>query len=82
MLSYDVMCIYESFAGFEKLAMLSSLENLDLSSNNFNNSILSTLGGLASLKSLNLNFTGLMGTIRADGEFKLMPSQCQHTVGS
>lgn len=52
--------------GFEKLAKLSSLENLDLSNNNFNNSILSTLGGLASLKSLYLSYNRLMGTIRAD----------------
>ncbi|KAI8553894.1 hypothetical protein RHMOL_Rhmol05G0051800 [Rhododendron molle] len=45
--------------GFVKLAKLSSLENLDLSDDYFNDSILSTLGGLTSLKSLYLGYNGL-----------------------
>ncbi|MFQ6644319.1 hypothetical protein Gotur_018150 [Gossypium turneri] len=43
--------------GFERLSSkLDKLENLDLSENNFNNSILASLSELSSLKSLNLAY--------------------------
>ncbi|KAB2079031.1 hypothetical protein ES319_A06G203800v1 [Gossypium barbadense] len=52
--------------GFERLSSkLDKLENLDLSENHFNDSILASLSELASLKSLNLKynlFTGLNPT--------------------
>ncbi|XP_052488943.1 probable inactive receptor kinase At5g53320 [Gossypium raimondii] len=43
--------------GFERLSSkLDKLENLDLSDNHFNNSILASLSELSSLKSLNLAY--------------------------
>ncbi|CAL5374311.1 unnamed protein product [Camellia sinensis] len=56
----------ENNEGFEKLARLSNLQLLDLTGNSFNNSILSTLGGLTSLKSLYLGANNLEGTINID----------------
>ncbi|KAA8522675.1 hypothetical protein F0562_009163 [Nyssa sinensis] len=55
--------------GFERLEQLSNPEVLDLGRNNFNNSILSTLGRLKSLKSLYLNYNKLRGSIHID-DFK------------
>ncbi|KAJ6731828.1 RECEPTOR-LIKE PROTEIN KINASE, partial [Salix purpurea] len=49
--------------GFEKLARLNKLESLDLGLNNFNNSILSSLKGLSSLKHLYLDSNQLKGSI-------------------
>ncbi|XP_038699739.1 receptor-like protein 14 [Tripterygium wilfordii] len=49
--------------GFESLWRLSNLEHLDLSWNKFNNSILSSLHGLSSLKDLYLWGNQLSGTI-------------------
>ncbi|XVF34544.1 hypothetical protein REPUB_Repub18cG0068100 [Reevesia pubescens] len=48
---------------FSSLSRLSNLETLDLSKNQLQNSILSNLGGLSSLKTLILRQTGLKGTI-------------------
>ncbi|XP_057501276.1 cuscuta receptor 1-like [Actinidia eriantha] len=59
--------------GFEKLASLNRLEFLDLSENHFNNSILSNLGGLTSLKTLRLRGNKLYGKIYID-EFHNMSS--------
>ncbi|PSS36153.1 LRR receptor-like serine/threonine-protein kinase IRK precursor [Actinidia chinensis var. chinensis] len=52
--------------GFEKLARLNNLEFLDLSVNDFNNSILLDLGGLTSLKTLSLRDNQLDGKIHID----------------
>lgn len=49
-------------AGLEKLSELSSLEVLNLESNNFNRSVLSSLSRLTSLKSLNLDLNPLDGS--------------------
>ncbi|KAJ0090795.1 hypothetical protein Patl1_14714 [Pistacia atlantica] len=46
---------------------LSNLEVIDLSYNNLSNSILSSLGGLSSLKSLQLKDIGLNGTVDVEG---------------
>ncbi|XP_038684336.1 receptor-like protein 15 isoform X1 [Tripterygium wilfordii] len=51
--------------GFESLWKLRNLELLDLSINYYNNSILSSLRGLSSLKDLNLAENQLSGTINA-----------------
>nr|GMD70170.1 LRR receptor-like serine/threonine-protein kinase GSO1 [Ipomoea batatas] len=48
--------------GFEKLSELSKLKVLDLSGNNFDRSVLLSLGHLTSLKSLNLDFNSLDGS--------------------
>ncbi|KAM7266786.1 hypothetical protein ACFE04_008952 [Oxalis oulophora] len=49
--------------GFESLSKLSNLEYLDLSDNYFNNSILSFLKALPSLKNLDLSSNALQGTL-------------------
>uniref|UniRef100_A0A6N2M2T2 Leucine-rich repeat-containing N-terminal plant-type domain-containing protein n=1 Tax=Salix viminalis TaxID=40686 RepID=A0A6N2M2T2_SALVM len=49
--------------GFERLSRLNKLEYLDLGLNNFNNSILSSLKGLSSLKHLFLDSNQLNGSI-------------------
>ncbi|XP_057998141.1 receptor-like protein 14 isoform X1 [Hevea brasiliensis] len=48
--------------GFERLSELKKLETLDLSYNWFNNSILSSLGALTSLKSLILSWNNMRGS--------------------
>ncbi|XP_038699721.1 receptor-like protein 15 [Tripterygium wilfordii] len=50
---------------FGRLSRLRNLELLDLSNNNFDNKILSSLQDLSSLRVLNLANTGLNGTIHA-----------------
>ncbi|XP_038700166.1 receptor-like protein 14 [Tripterygium wilfordii] len=50
-------------SGFESLWQLRNLETLDLSGTKFNNSLLSSLRGLSSLKDLNLADNQLSGTI-------------------
>uniref|UniRef100_A0A6N2N312 Leucine-rich repeat-containing N-terminal plant-type domain-containing protein n=1 Tax=Salix viminalis TaxID=40686 RepID=A0A6N2N312_SALVM len=49
--------------GFERLSRLNKLEYLDLGDNNFNNSVLSSLKGLSSLKHLSLRYNQLKGSI-------------------
>ncbi|XP_052305232.1 receptor-like protein 13 isoform X4 [Populus trichocarpa] len=49
--------------GFERLSRLAKLETLDLNLNNFNNSIISSLKGLSSLKHLYLGYNRLQGSI-------------------
>ncbi|KAJ6355169.1 hypothetical protein OIU77_005710 [Salix suchowensis] len=49
--------------GFERLSRLNKLESLDLGDNNFNNSVLSSLKGLSSLKHLHLYGNRLNGSI-------------------
>ncbi|KAL5733930.1 hypothetical protein ACOSP7_031791 [Xanthoceras sorbifolium] len=49
--------------GFDKLSTLSNLEVLNLESNSFNNSIISSLTTLLSLKDLSLNYNKLKGTV-------------------
>ncbi|KAF2323181.1 hypothetical protein GH714_033924 [Hevea brasiliensis] len=48
--------------GFERLSELKKLETLDLSYNKFNDSILSSLGALTSLKSLILSWNNMRGS--------------------
>ncbi|XP_057500656.1 cuscuta receptor 1-like [Actinidia eriantha] len=55
--------------GFEKLASLNKLQILDLSENQFNNSILLNLGGLTSLKTLRLRGNQLYEKIHIE-EFR------------
>ncbi|KAJ6731832.1 RECEPTOR-LIKE PROTEIN 55 [Salix purpurea] len=50
-------------ARFERLSRLDKLESLNLGLNNFNNSILSSLKGLSSLKHLSLDGNQLNGSI-------------------
>ncbi|KAJ6927171.1 hypothetical protein NC651_011292 [Populus alba x Populus x berolinensis] len=57
--------------GSEGLSRLNKLERLDLGSNNFNNSILSSLKELSSLKYLNLDYNQLQGSINMK-EFNLL----------
>ncbi|KAK4591768.1 hypothetical protein RGQ29_016278 [Quercus rubra] len=49
--------------GFERFSLLSKLEVLHLDDNNFNNSILQSLNGIASLKELDLSNNNLNGSI-------------------
>ncbi|XP_073262276.1 receptor-like protein 56 [Populus alba] len=53
--------------GFERLSRLAKLEVLSLEHNNFNNSILSSLKGLSSLKHLYLDENQLQGSINMKG---------------
>ncbi|XP_038699733.1 receptor-like protein 45 [Tripterygium wilfordii] len=53
--------------GFASLWRLSNLELLDLSYNKFNNSIMSSLRSLLSIKDLNLAYNELSGTINMQG---------------
>ncbi|XP_057998142.1 receptor-like protein 56 isoform X2 [Hevea brasiliensis] len=53
--------------GFERLSELKKLETLDLSYNWFNNSILSSLGALTSLKSLILSWNNMRGSFPSKG---------------
>ncbi|KAL5825877.1 hypothetical protein ACOSQ3_021940 [Xanthoceras sorbifolium] len=53
--------------GFDKLSTLSNLEMLDLGSNSFNDSIISSLTTLSSLKYLYLNYNRLKRTIDVQG---------------
>nr|POE85713.1 putative inactive leucine-rich repeat receptor kinase xiao [Quercus suber] len=53
--------------GFERLFALSKLEVLHLEYNNFNDSILSSLSGIASLKELYLGYNNLNGSIPIQG---------------
>ncbi|CAK7338551.1 unnamed protein product [Dovyalis caffra] len=53
--------------GFEILSKLDNLEDLYLSSNKFNNSILTSLSALSSLKSLFLSGNRLKGSINIEG---------------
>ncbi|KAF2317538.1 hypothetical protein GH714_024136 [Hevea brasiliensis] len=60
--------IIGSLNGFERLERLSKLEFLDLEYNRFNNkSIVSSIGHLSSLKSLNLAYTGLESVTNIQG---------------
>jgi Leucine-rich repeat (LRR) protein len=54
-------------SGFERLSGLDSLVFLDLGVNKFDNSILSSLGGLSSLTTLYLDGNQLKGAISVDG---------------
>lgn len=65
-----VGCVHNE--GFEKLSLeLNKLEILDLSYNNFNDSILSSLSELSSLKSLNLANNLLTGTNPVNGKLNI-----------
>jgi len=55
------------YIGGSELQKLSNLEILDLEDNSFNNSILSFVEGLPSLKSLDLNYNKLEGLIDLKG---------------
>ncbi|KAF9679724.1 hypothetical protein SADUNF_Sadunf06G0044200 [Salix dunnii] len=55
------------FDGFERLSVLGNLETLQLGQNKFNSSILSSLGGLSSLKYLYLHNNEIEGAISVDG---------------
>jgi Leucine-rich repeat (LRR) protein len=58
---------WNAHAGFERLSGLDSLVILDLDENKFDNSILSSLGGLSSLRILYLSGNQLKGAISVDG---------------
>uniref|UniRef100_A0A6N2KNT5 Leucine-rich repeat-containing N-terminal plant-type domain-containing protein n=1 Tax=Salix viminalis TaxID=40686 RepID=A0A6N2KNT5_SALVM len=53
--------------GFERLSVLGNLETLQLGQNKFNGSILSSLGGLSSLKYLCLKNNEIKGAISVEG---------------
>ena len=55
-------------AGFERLSVLGNLETLQLGQNKFNSSILSSLGGLSSLKYLFLHNNEIEGAISVEGD--------------
>ncbi|KAG5226020.1 receptor protein [Salix suchowensis] len=61
--------------GFERLSRLDKLESLNLGLNNFNNSILSSLKGLSSLKHLSLDGNQLKGSIDTKGLCELKQLQ-------
>lgn len=66
-----VACIYKfvSTAGFERLSSrLNNLQVLDLSYNFFNESLLSSLTGFSSLKSLNLGYNQFTTPIQPQGK--------------
>ncbi|XP_044471364.1 receptor-like protein 13 [Mangifera indica] len=60
-------CIENEVAGFERLSKLRNLEELVLNYNQFNNSILSSLTDLSSLKYLDLSQNNLNGIINIQG---------------
>ncbi|KAK8602090.1 hypothetical protein V6N12_051908 [Hibiscus sabdariffa] len=62
-LSYNQIESLQSFEDSERLLKLMKIEQLDLSSNLFNNSILRVISGLSTLKSLNLGGNKLKGSI-------------------
>nr|XP_023877164.1 LRR receptor-like serine/threonine-protein kinase GSO1 [Quercus suber] len=64
-----ILCV-EQVGGFERFSLLSKLEVLHLGENNFNNSILQSLSGIASLKELDLSYNNLNGSIHIK-EFKV-----------
>ncbi|EEF28156.1 serine-threonine protein kinase, plant-type, putative, partial [Ricinus communis] len=59
------------FYGFERLSTLENLEILDLSINNFNNSVLSSFSNFTSLKSLYIDSNKLKGTLNVEELLKL-----------
>ncbi|XP_057997832.1 receptor-like protein 15 isoform X2 [Hevea brasiliensis] len=71
-LSYNVIGGFIDYdEGFERLSELNKLETLDLTYNWFNNSILSSLGALTSLKSLILSRNNMRGSFPSKGFEKL-----------
>ncbi|XP_058004792.1 receptor-like protein 56 isoform X4 [Hevea brasiliensis] len=71
-LSYNVIGGFIDYdEGFERLSELKKLETLDLSHNYFNDSILSSLGALTSLKSLILKSNSMEGSFPSKGFEKL-----------
>ncbi|KAL0007962.1 hypothetical protein SO802_009464 [Lithocarpus litseifolius] len=60
-LSYNSICGWLPNEGFERFSLLSKLKVLYLDGNYFNNSILSSLSGIASLKELHLGDNNLNG---------------------
>ncbi|XP_038696237.1 receptor-like protein 13 [Tripterygium wilfordii] len=68
--------------GFGRLSRLSNLEFLDLSSNYFDNSIISSLHDLSNLKVLNLENNQLKGTIRTHEFFGLNNLEELHMSGN
>ena len=66
--------LHFSLVGFERLNRMTHLEYLDLSGNSFSDNILSSLYGLSSLKSLDINMNWLGPTIYfEDNNFDLFP---------
>ena len=63
----DWLAKYSDVTGFDKLSRLRNLELMDLSLNMFNNSILSSLGAISSLKSLSLSDNRLKETVNMSG---------------
>ncbi|KAJ0091316.1 hypothetical protein Patl1_14638 [Pistacia atlantica] len=57
--------------GFERLSRLSYLEELNLGGNNFNNSILSSLASISSLKHLDLSYNRFKGVVNIEGLYSL-----------
>ncbi|KAJ6355170.1 hypothetical protein OIU77_005710, partial [Salix suchowensis] len=66
-LGYNYIAGCVANEGFERLSRLNKLESLDLGFNNLNNSILSSLKGLSSLKHLSLWGNRLNGSIDTKG---------------
>ncbi|KAJ0090765.1 hypothetical protein Patl1_14690 [Pistacia atlantica] len=65
--------------GFEKLSKLSNLEELNLGGNNFNNSILSSLAGVSSLKYLDLSGNRFKGVVNIE-ELDMRLNEIDHFV--
>ena len=63
--------VYSHVTGFDKLSTLSNLEALYLDDNSFNNSILSSLNTLSSLKKLSLFYNNLNGDLQGNLYFYL-----------